>query len=754
MSIISRDNTAKPKKKKIRLDSRFWARVLVVFLALAMLAGTFYYVIVFTMAGSHVDAVEVAEDDPSVRIALIYGSSVTVDFLTVADYGFSLGFTDSENDFTELLSTDLTTLHVAQDRNLRLDNGRYVISTSVDTTDIGSYHIQIACEDTVAGEWLAELRAAYPHDNVFPAYYDGAAYIMMGHYATEALAQAALTQLLAELPPETTEPETTDTAETELDSLITETRLPETTESSEESSADPDVTDADRPVSDTSITETTVSPDTTFPETTIPETMQPNELIPNRIAEAIRDAAIMTPSATAVVVIDPATNTIVWEFDQKSSTSFLALKAHQNGSTYSYIKGYKNGTRYTYDGVLECSVYKTEEYDGIKVINILPLETYIAGVIPYEIGNSWPLETQKAFAITVRSYAIANLGRHKKSYNADLCSSADCQVYKGFGSTNARVRQAVTETKGKIAVYNATNDICITTYSSSTGGCTANAWDVWGSSRKTYGYLAAVATPWEKYTKYGNGSWTFTATGKQLYQRLEACNYTALTGAVTKIEITQFGENSTYVYAIKFYDAAGHTVEVKQGNKVKSLLSPYVNSGNFVVAKAGEQVTRTNFTMMGFGASTAEPTLGMVVKTNPYEHTIFGRQELSVLTASGKRTFSDSSSEFVATANGVWEFNMSHSLDSQFYPTVVGVNGKVLPDIMNLQTLVETETLTAEGPSGSFVFIGRGWGHGVGLSQWGMKDLGDLGYDYETIFKAYYSNVKIVDFQAYQNGIA
>jgi SpoIID/LytB domain protein len=97
---------------------------------------------------------------------------------------------------------------------------------------------------------------------------------------------------------------------------------------------------------------------------------------------------------------------------------------------------------------------------------------------------------------------------------------------------------------------------------------------------------------------------------------------------------------------------------------------------------------------------------------------------------------------------------MTHSLDSKFYPTITGVNGAVLPDIMKLQTLVETETITAEGASGSFVFIGRGWGHGVGLSQWGIKDLGDLGYDYETIFKAYYSDVRIVDFQAYLNGTA
>ena len=75
----------------------------------------------------------------------------------------------------------------------------------------------------------------------------------------------------------------------------------------------------------------------------------------------------------------------------------------------------------------------------------------------------------------------------------------------------------------------------------------------------------------------------------------------------------------------------------------------------------------------------------------------------------------------------------------------------MLPDILNLDAIAETETLTAEGSDGTFVFIGRGWGHGVGLSQWGIKDLGDLGYEYETIFKAYYTDADIIPYTDYLN---
>ncbi len=644
-----------------------------------MLAGTFYYVIVFTMGASRVEAVERTEEtDPPIRVALVYGSSVTVDFLTVAEYGFSLGFTDGESTYTEVLTTALTTLNVALDRNLKRDGtGHYVTASGASDTEIGAYHIRLTSTKEGSEALLAAARAAYPSYDVFPAYLNGTYCVMLGHYATESKAVGALDALKKD-PASASEP----------------------------------------------------------------------------LTSALSGASVSKPSATAVTVLDSSSNTVVWEFDCADGSAFMAAKALQPGSTYSYIMGYRNGTKYTYDGVLECSPYETDEAYGVKVINILPLETYVAGVIPYEIGNAWPLETQKAFAIAVRSYAISNLGRHKKSYNADLCGSSDCQVYKGFGSTNALVRQAVTETKGKIAVYNGTGDICITAYSSSTGGCTANAWDVWGSSQKTYGYLKAVATPWEKYEQYGKGSWTFTATGKQLYERLKAKGYTALKGAVTKIEITGLGENSTYVTAIKFYDGNGNSVEVTQGNKVKSLLSSYVNSGNFVVAKAGDTVTRTNFTMTGFGSGAVESSMGVVVKTNPFDHSLYGRQTFSVLTAGGTKTFTDTNGEFVMTGNGVMSYDMSHALDATFYPTVSGVNGETLPDIGKLKAVAELETLTANGPEGSFVFIGRGWGHGVGLSQWGIKDLGDLGYDYETIFKAYYSDIRIVDFQAYLNGTA
>lgn len=48
------------------------------------------------------------------------------------------------------------------------------------------------------------------------------------------------------------------------------------------------------------------------------------------------------------------------------------------------------------------------------------------------------------------------------------------------------------------------------------------------------------------------------------------------------------------------------------------------------------------------------------------------------------------------------------------------------------------------GVYGVFVFNGRGWGHGVGMSQWGAYDMAMQGYSYQDILNYYYKNIDLV----------
>jgi stage II sporulation protein D len=50
----------------------------------------------------------------------------------------------------------------------------------------------------------------------------------------------------------------------------------------------------------------------------------------------------------------------------------------------------------------------------------------------------------------------------------------------------------------------------------------------------------------------------------------------------------------------------------------------------------------------------------------------------------------------------------------------------------------------------NFIFVGKGWGHGVGISQYGARDLADLGYSAEEILHSYFTDVEILDYEDFR----
>lgn len=119
---------------------------------------------------------------------------------------------------------------------------------------------------------------------------------------------------------------------------------------------------------------------------------------------------------------------------------------------------------------------------GKLVLNqILPLEEYIAGVIPNEIGNNSPLEALKAQAVAARTHAVSLLlyNRHSKD-GYDLCSSTHCQVYKAKHLRNELIEEAVMQSAGEVIV---TEDrVADATYHSSCGGKTDTSQAIWNGA--------------------------------------------------------------------------------------------------------------------------------------------------------------------------------------------------------------------------------------------------------------------------------
>lgn len=118
-----------------------------------------------------------------------------------------------------------------------------------------------------------------------------------------------------------------------------------------------------------------------------------------------------------------------------------------------------------------------DSFGNYSVINELPIEEYLRGVIPFEIGADSPHAALETQAILARTYALANYKRFSPE-NYHLCASQHCQVYGGLSAANKVTDQAIQNTSGLI-LKNKYNQIAQVFYYSTDGGYSANFTDIW-----------------------------------------------------------------------------------------------------------------------------------------------------------------------------------------------------------------------------------------------------------------------------------
>ncbi len=122
-------------------------------------------------------------------------------------------------------------------------------------------------------------------------------------------------------------------------------------------------------------------------------------------------------------------------------------------------------------------------HGDFTLVNHVPLETYLRGVVPYEIGANAPPQAVAAQTIIARTYALRNLRRFAAD-DYQLCATVHCQVYKGLNDTNPTSDRAIARTAGLVLTYN--NELIDALYSSTTGGITAGFEDTWDGAERPY----------------------------------------------------------------------------------------------------------------------------------------------------------------------------------------------------------------------------------------------------------------------------
>jgi len=103
----------------------------------------------------------------------------------------------------------------------------------------------------------------------------------------------------------------------------------------------------------------------------------------------------------------------------------------------------------------------------------MPLETYVARVVAGEAARDSRPPALEALAITVRTFAAANLGRHRAD-GFDLCDQTHCQVLRAATAATERAAEA---TSGRLLLHGGLPATVY--YSASCGGRTAIPSDVW-----------------------------------------------------------------------------------------------------------------------------------------------------------------------------------------------------------------------------------------------------------------------------------
>lgn len=698
-----------PRKKRTREEKKKLAmRILAMFLAILMVAGAAYYAIylmTLSVSAATVHAADPVQEtaildtsslldsgDVPVRVGLMMGNSVTTSFEVTSTAGFVLGITETNGScsFTPIWELAETKVTVANDGNLSKRNMSYSMAASAYDAVIGGYHVQIDCDKYDKSTYTSLLATV---KSTLSGY--GLPVIPAYVYSGYTIRVGAFT--------------TRSEAEEWADTI--------------------------------------------------------GKLFPNETVYATG------ASATSVTVLDPQTDGILFEYDCGGETELgLQAKKDQNGNCW-----LKTPAANVYMGIFAFSRYQGGAANGVALTNILPLEAYVAGVLPYEISNTWPLETLKAFAIVVRSYTMTNAERHSGS-EVDMCNNAHCQVYKGAGRVNQNVMTAVKETAGQVMTYN--GEIVDAYYSSSVGGTTVSAKDAWGGNIP---YLQAKETPWEDYMNHENAFWIVEISPTELAERLRQAGH-AVHGSVTGVEIVQLAENSTYVKQLKITDSAGNVTYITGTDAVRTSLTPNVKSANFVVGKGKVEYTEHVVEVTKVPTTTVETTAETKAETAPVETTVthntptydydkdYGYTTLygyHVLTAEEEYVSDIDFSVTLVTEDGtqIYERSDIFVLSSECASAFTGEEAVVRKEEPKAEEVHVTETLATSTETilrkvayaentNNFIFVGKGWGHGVGISQYGAYDLANLGYSCRQILEAYFDGIALTDYYsaAHANG--
>lgn len=336
----------------------------------------------------------------------------------------------------------------------------------------------------------------------------------------------------------------------------------------------------------------------------------------------------------------------------------------------------------------------------LRLVNMVPLETYLKTVVPSEMPTSFGQIALEAQAICARSYAVADIHNQKyaqEGYHVD--DSVMSQVY-GNSNESAVSNQAILNTAGKILTYE--GNVFSATFFSTSSGATADYGQVWFPDNKYF----------EIEDPYASAIFAKTSTGEDI--TFDINDEESMLSFYKMINFQTYDTNSN------FHRWCYTDTLTSISDKINKNLPQIVESYPTKVYKIENGVEVTNSTRNNFGKLqkievSKRGSGGIVISLDLHFdegiYRVYG--ELNI-----RKLFTDITFNYATSS----AYDYTSSRDFSFLPS----------SYFALQT--EHDTIS---------FFGGGWGHGCGMSQYGARGMANLGYSSEYILKFYYHNPDI-----------
>jgi stage II sporulation protein D len=437
------------------------------------------------------------------------------------------------------------------------------------------------------------------------------------------------------------------------------------------------------------------------------------------------------------------------------------------------------------------------------VVNELPVEDYLLGVVPNELSPSTfgELEALKAQAVAARTYIVKNMGQ-SRSEGYDICATDACQVYAGAGTEDPLATRAVEETRGMVATYG--GEPIDALYSSTCGGRTESAENIFGrkvpylvsvlcefkhpeplhfsTTRSIADYKAAVLavagvasySDLRRFTGVGGAGEPSSAALPQLAKYLRETFYPTVKTASDLDFLVEQGilpasgaaNRNEVLYRVLDKKGAfewqqgvltswdGHTLQLTVAGKPEEFaLAPDAA----IFSRMGdERTTMKEGEWIGgelFDFRAVNGVVQFVVYRRNYVNATADRySRLAIWQVHKTKAEIDAAfrSLNLGEIRGLRVIERGPS-ERPLTTEVTGARGKATVRALQLRTLLGLrdslfyfdEERNANGDLLGMTVFGSGWGHGVGMCQVGAYGMAMQGATYDEILKKYYTGIAL-----------